>query len=85
MKSEQTSLAALSSSRSLVVRLLVGQFVKCEKVNLRVSTYKTVVTVVTEVTKQLCSPKNLTYLKPTYLCDSSYCRDSNDSSDSSDH
>ena len=41
-------------------------------------------TVVTVVTKQLCTSKNLTFLKPTNLCDSSYCRDSSDISDSSD-
>ena len=47
----------------------------------------TVVTLVTVVKKQLCTPKNLnlpkTYL-PTYLCNSSYCSDSCDRSDSSD-
>ena len=47
----------------------------------------TVVTEVTDVTKQLCTPKKLTLPKfylPTYLCDSSYSCDSSGSSDGSD-
>ena len=48
-----------------------------------VATVMTVMAVVTVVTKKLCTPQNETYLKPTYLCNSSYCRDSSDSSDSS--
>ena len=41
-------------------------------------------TVVAVVIKQHCTPKNKTYIKSTYPCDSSYCRDSSASGDSSD-
>ena len=52
---------------------------------LTVVTVLTVMKVVTVVTKQIFTPKNLnlpktylpTYLKPTYLCDSSYSRGKN--------
>ena len=40
-------------------------------------------TVVAVVIKQHCTPKNKTYIKSTYPCDSSYCRDSSASGDSS--